>query len=209
MSPTRPLPCFALLLAAAVLPPSAQGQASVDAATAVCERSARQTLASQAAPTEVVFTGSASLDASLSNDSQVVLRGSGRSRSAAGTRSFGYSCTVDLRTNEAVGLVLRDIAPAVVKAAPARPPAEPDLSALSPTACESSAVEALRKRWPRVAKITFDTGSRRFSQPSTSVAQLHGSGLAQPMPGAPNTVFSFECAIDPHDGWVIRTTIAG
>lgn len=209
MRPTLPLLRFALLLAAAVLPPSALAQSGVDAAAAVCERSARQTLASQAAPTDVVFAGPPSLDASLSNDTQAVLRGSGRSRSAAGTRSFGYSCTVDLRTNEAVGLVLRDIAPAVVNVAPAKPPSEPDLSALSPTACESSAVEALRKRWPRVAKITFDTGSRRFSQPSASVAELHGSGLAQPMPGAPNTVFTFDCAIDPRDGWVIRTTISG
>lgn len=177
-------------------------------AAAVCERAARQTLAGQAS-TEVVFNGPPLTEISLSNESQSVMRGTGRSRGASGVRPFNYLCTVDLATREAVGMVLRDQAPLSARPAPGRPPAEPDLSALSPAACESSAVEALRRQWPQVSKISFDRSTRRFRQPNAEMAELHGSGIALPAPGAPNTVFTFDCAVDPRDGWVIRTSVSG
>ena len=100
-------------------------------------------------------------------DGQIVLRGAGRWRAPTGMRSFTYTCNVDVKSSEAVAVVLRDTTPqAAAKAPPPRPPAEPDLSELSPAACESSAVAALKARWPRVSQISFDPRTRVFKQPS-------------------------------------------
>ncbi len=185
------------------------GGSTTAAAVAACERAARQTLSVQGArPVEVSFSGAPVVQPRLASDSQTVLRGAGRWRGANGVRTFNYSCDVDLRTFEAVGLVLRD-STVVAEAAPARPPLEPDLSELSPAACESSAVSALQKRWPFVSKISFDSATRSFRQQSASVAEFHGSGLALPAQGSPVTVFEFECAIDPRDGRVLRTSLSG
>jgi hypothetical protein len=109
-----------------------------------------------------------------------------------------------------IGLVLRDaISVAARPEAPARPPAEPDLSFLSPAACESSAVLALKQRWPRVSQISFDPETRSFSQDSDRSAALHGRGRALPAPDAPATLFGFDCEIDPRDGRVLATRVSG
>src|SRR5664279_3726826 len=111
------------------------------AAAQACERETRQALTSKSAGrVEVTFNPAPVVQQSLSNDSQMVLRGVARWRSAGDVLSISYSCNVDLRSFE-VGLVLRDTTPVAAPAKPARAPAEPDLSALSPAACESSAVE--------------------------------------------------------------------
>jgi len=146
---------------------------------------------------------------SLSNDSQIVFAWLGSWRGANGVRSFEYSCNLDLRTPEAVGLVIRDSSPVATQAAPARPPPEPDLSHLSPAACESSAAAALKQRWPRVSQISFDSGTRSLLQESPSKAELHGQGRAQPAPGSPPTYFGFDCEIDPRDGRVLATRVSG
>jgi len=137
-----------------------------------------------------------------------VLRGAGRSRGAGGVRSFEYGCNVDLHTSEAVGLVLRDTIVIAAKREPQRAPAEPDLSHLSPAACESSAVQALKQRWPRVSQITFDAETRSFAQESAEQAALHGRGRAQPAPDVPATLFGFDCVIDPRDGRVLSTRVS-
>lgn len=178
-------------------------------AVAACEQAARQSLGPQAQSAEVTFSPPPTVQEGLSSDNQVVLRGAGRWRSASGLRSFTYSCNVDLRTAKAVGLVIRDAAPVAAAAAPARMPAEPDLTALSPAACESSAVQALKRRWPRVAQIRFDNATRSFQQKTPSRAELHGHGRALPLPDAQPTHFGFECEIDTSDGRVVGMRISG
>jgi hypothetical protein len=210
---TRPF-AFLVLAAAAV---ATHGQVPADKALAVnpdavaaCERSAREALGSHGiAATDVTFSASPTVDKGLSNESQAVLRGSGRARGANGARTFDYSCNVDLRTSEAVGLVLRDTIVLAAKREPARAPAEPDLSHLSPAACESSAVQALKQRWPRVSQITFDAETRTFAQESPEQAALHGRGRALPAPDVPATLFGFDCTIDPRDGRVLATRLSG
>ena len=177
-------------------------------AVAACEQAARQSLGPQAQSAEVTFSPPPTVQEGLSSDSQVVLRGAGRWRGASGLRSFTYSCNVDVRTAKAVGLVIRDAAPAPATA-PARMPTEPDLTALSPAACESSAVQALKQRWPRVAQIRFDSATRSFQQKTPSRAELHGHGRALPVPEAQSTHFGFECEIDTRDGRVVGMRISG
>jgi hypothetical protein len=176
-------------------------------AVAACERAARQALPAPAAQAgDVVFNGTPTAQPSLSSESQVVLVGAGRWRGPGGARSFTYSCNVDPRAPESVGLVLRDSTPAATQ-----PPAplEPDLSKLSPASCESSAVRVLKERWPGVSKISFDGATRSFRQQSATSAELHGSGRALPTPSAPPTFFEFDCSIDPRDGRVVRTSVSG
>ena len=180
-------------------------------AVAACERAARQALAAQsAAASEVSFNGPPSVQTSLSTASQVVLRGGGRSRgSAGGSRGFTYNCNLDLHTDKVVGLVLRDTAPAAPSIAPARMASEPDLSALSPAACESRAAQALKQRWPRVSQISFDSGTRRFVQKTAGRAELHSHGRALPEPDSPSTHFGFDCEIDTRDGRVLEMRVTG
>ena len=92
---------------------------------------------------------------------------------------------------------------------PARGTLEPDLSHLSPSACEASAAAALKKRWPRVSDISFDGSTRSLSQESPAKAELHGQGRALPAPGSPHALFGFDCEIDPRDGRVLGTRISG
>ena len=163
--PRLPLAAAASVLALLGSAPAAAVDKAAFGAEAVtaCEQAARQSLGPQAQLADLTFSPPPTMQEGLSSDSQVVLRGAGRWRAAGGARSFTYSCNVDVRTAKAVGMVIRDAAPVAAPAAPARMPTEPDLSALSPTACESSAVQALKKRWPRIGQIRFDDATRRFA----------------------------------------------
>ena len=197
-----------LLAQAQAAPGKPEG--ALSASVAACERAARQTFGAQAPHDLEVTLGVPSMQPGLAGDGQVVLRGSGRWRGAGAVHTFSYTCNVDRGTSEALGFVMRDSTPAVAEvAAPTRASLEPDLSELSPAACESSAVVALQQRWPRVSKITFDSATRSLRQESASRAEFHGSGLALPAPGSPTTVFEFDCAIDPRDGRVLRTNLSG
>lgn len=181
-----------------------------DEAAAACEQSARRTLATRVTqPADVTFKAAPTAQPAQPGDTQLILNGEGRWRSADGFRNVRFTCYVDRDTLETVGMVLRDATPAAAKPAPAKKPAEPDLSHLSMASCESSAVQALQKRWPRVTQVTFDTDTRSFQQDSTDRAVLHGRGRALPAVGAPSTFFGFDCEIDPHDGQVLRTRISG
>jgi hypothetical protein len=198
----------AMLLSGAAAVLAADKAAFGTEAVEACEQAARQSLGPQAQSAEVTFSPGPTVQEGLSNERQVVLRGTGRWRNAGGSRSFTYSCNVDTRTAKAVGLVIRDAAPPPA-AAPARMPTEPDLSALSPAACESSAVQALKKRWPQVSQIRFESKTRRFQQKTPSRAELHGSGRALPVPEAQSALFGFECEIDTRDGRVVGMRISG
>lgn len=171
-----------------------------------CERAARQALAPRNPQGALIaFNGAPSLDAAMSSASQQVLRGTGRWKGADGERAFAYTCNVDVKSGESVGLVLREAAPPDVAA----PAIDPDLSHLSPAACESRAAAELKARWPRVSQISFDTGTRSLRQDSASSAELTGRGRALPAPGDPAAHFGFGCEIDPRDGRVLAARVWG
>jgi hypothetical protein len=178
---------------------------------AACEKAARQALALPPSDrAELSFDTAPAVQANLSQGSQIVLRGAGRWRAGSGTRSFNYSCNVDPSNVEAVGVVVRNTTPVAAVAAPA--PArrvDPDLSHLSPQACESKAAAALAQRWPRVAQISFDSSTRSLQQDASGRAELRGQGRALPTPNAPFTYFDFGCVIDPRDGKVLSTRVSG
>ena len=191
---------------------SATSAAAVDAdALASCERAVRQALLPAARTTaQVRFSSPPSVQPSLSGDGRLVLRGDGQWRDGSAERKFSYSCNLDPGSGEAVGVVLRQAAPPTGATTDARAIIEPDLSHLSPSACESSAATKLKQRWPRVSKISFDSDTRSLTQQSGSRAELRGQGRAQAAPESPVlTHFGFECTIDPRDGRVIDMRLSG
>jgi hypothetical protein len=146
----------------------------------------------------------------MPDGSQIVLQGEGQWREAAALRKFKYSCTLDPHSSEAVGVVIRQMGPPLAAQVESKPIKDPDLSHLSPSACESGAAAALQQRWPRVSQITFDAETRSLTQQSASSAELHGQGRARPAPDSPALVhFGFDCTFDPRDGRVIGTRLSG
>jgi len=182
-----------------------------DASIAQCERAVRQALLPQVGSTgEVRFSATPTVPRSLSDGSQIVLQGEGQWREAAAPRKFKYSCNLDPRSGEAVGVVIRQADPPLAAQAGSKPIKDPDLSHLSPSACESGAAVALQQRWPRVSQITFDSETRSLTQQSASRAELHGQGRARPAPESAALVhFGFDCTIDPRDGRVIGMRLSG
>lgn len=175
-----------------------------------CERALRQALLPQAGATAEVRISAAPGPRSLADDSQIVLQGEGQWRDGATLRKFQYSCNFDPRSGEAVGVVIRQTLPPLAAQAEAKPIEDPDLSHLSPSACESGAAVALQKRWPRVSQISFDAETRSLTQQSPSRAELHGQGRARPAPESSVLVhFGFDCTIDPRDGRVIGMRLSG
>jgi hypothetical protein len=184
--------------------------APADEAVAACEQAARRTLSStRGSAADVTFNAPAAVLPGAGDATERVLRGAGRVRRDGASRGFTYSCSVDARTGDVAGVVVRDTVAASERAAVARTPVEPDLSQISPAACETAAASALQRRWPKVARISFDAQTRALQQDSLGNADLRGQGTAQPVPGAPSTHFSYRCAIDARNGRVLATRIDG
>ena len=193
---------------AASSPALAPAHAAANAADA-CERAVRQSLASRAGPAaELKFAAAPAVQPSMSNGGQLVMQGAGSWRAGGLLRRFEYSCNLNPRNPEAVGVLIRDLTPPSAEAASARAVIEPDLTNLSPAACESAAAAALKKRWPAVSQLSFDSSTRRLSQDSPSKALLRGQGKALPSPNAPLTHFEFDCDLDPRDGRVTAMRVS-
>lgn len=191
--------------------PSAASPSIGGEALAQCERAVRQALLPQSGTAaDVRFSGKPPLPRAPADGSQIVLQGEGQWREAAALRKFKYSCNIDPNSGQAVGVVIRQAATPQAEQAEPKPIKDPDLSHLSPSACESGAAVALQQRWPRVSQITFDTETRSLTQQSASRAELHGQGRARPAPESPVIVhFGFDCTIDPRDGRVIGMHLNG
>jgi len=189
--------------------PAGAKSATNGAAAAACERATRGTLSTtRGAVSDVSFNAPPAAVAGPVDSPEIVLRGAGRVRSGTGTRNFSYSCNFDTRSGEVSGVVVRDAAGEGAQAVPAAARSvEPDLSNVSPTACESAAATALKQRWPTVSRIAFNPDTRAMEQDSLGNAALRGQGTAQPAPNAPSTHFTYACSIDPRNGRVLATRI--
>ena len=195
--------------AAAASAPIAVGQpAGRVAAVAACERAAQDTLRdTRGATASATFTGAPVLAPGPADGAELTLRGSGQARTAGAVRPFSYSCTFDTRSNAVTGLVLRDVAISTQAPATQRM-VEPDLSQISPTACESAAAGSLKRRWPGVASIVFNANARQLSQQEGSHAVLRGQGTAVPSLREPTTHFAYDCTVDLRNGRVVAVRIA-
>lgn len=190
--------------------PAAEGSATGDQkAAAACEKAVHELLATKGTPSaEVKFAASPTPQPRLSGEGQIVLQGAGSWQAGGASNSFAYTCNVDAESFEVAGIVMRDTSPASSKVTPVRSSLEPNMANLSPTACESSVAAILRKRWPRVSEISFESSTRHLNQSGPNMTELHGRGRALPAPGAAISYFGFDCEIDSRDGRVIKTQVS-
>lgn len=200
--------------AASAAAPTARAAANgLPPATAVqaCELAVRATLRNaRGAAAEVSFNAPPAALPGSADGGDLLLRGAGRARSGGNARTFTYSCTYDTRASSVAGVVLRDAAPADERAAaaPVRT-VEPDLSRISPSACESAAATALKRRWPNVGRIAFNADTRSLIQDSAGTAKLEGQGTAQPQIGSElSSHFRYQCALDAASGRVLALRLA-
>jgi hypothetical protein len=210
LAPLAALGCCASAFAATAAAPGAPaasgpiGNAAQRAAAAACESAATETLRSGrgGAGASVGFNAPPAVVPGPADAVELTLRGAGRVQPAgnAPARPFSYSCSYDTQGDKVTGIVVRDAGPPQASAAPK--PVDPDLSFVSPAACESAAADALKRRWPYVSRIAFNTDTRQLSQDASGEAHLQGQGTALPNVGAPATHFAYDCVIDARNGRV-------
>jgi hypothetical protein len=174
---------------------------------AACERAAQQTLRdTRGANAAASFSAPPTALPGAADAGQITWRGAGQVRTATGLRPFSYSCNYDTQNAAVTGVVLRDTG------APERTPqprsVEPDLSHVSPVACESAAASALKTRWPNVTQVSFNADTRQLSQDTSGTAHLRGQGSARPSLREPATYFGYDCQIDARNGRVLGLRIA-
>jgi hypothetical protein len=198
MHPVRALvhAVAALIVPAAALPVAAQ-TAAVDATAAgeQCETAVAETVRRMRGreAQEVQFVGAKRALTPVSDD-ETGVKGEGRYRGSAGrTMPFTYSCYYNLKTSATSGVVFRDTAGSPP---PAEAPWQPDLTNVSPEACESAAAASLKERHPRVGRITLGSDSRRVRPGSNGRIVLEGKGAVQPAPGMNAVPFSYACEFE-------------
>jgi hypothetical protein len=191
-------------------PAAARASTGLPSANAVqaCELAVRSTLRNaRGAAAEVSFNAPPAAAPGAADGGETLLRGAGRAKSGGNARTFTYSCTYDTKSDSVAGVVLRDAAPTGDRAAAAAVPVrtvEPDLSQISPGACESAAASALKRRWPNVGRIAFNADTRSLIQDSAGTAKLEGQGTAQPQPSSELSAhFRYQCALDAASGRVL------
>ena len=81
---------------------------------------------------------------------------------------------------------------------------QPDLTHVSPEACESAVAAVLKDRHPRVGRIVFGSESRRLQPAANARIGLQGKGAVQPAPGMNALPFDYRCEIDPRNGRVLQ-----
>src|SRR5690606_29351512 len=110
------------------------------------------------------------------------------------TTTFTYSCFYNTKSGETTGIVFRDTggsAPVAEAAA-----WQPDLSNVSPQACESAAAAALKEKHPRVGRIVLDADTRRVAPGPNGHLLLEGAGAVQRAPGMNANTFRYRCEFD-------------
>lgn len=129
------------------------------------------------------------------------VKGEGRYHRGAATVPFTYSCAFNVVTGGTSGVVFREAAG--VAAARASAPWQPDLTNVSPEACETAVAAVLKDQHPRVAAIAFRSETRRLQPAGGAQVGLEGQGTLQRAPGMNPNAFRYRCEFDPRTGKVV------
>lgn len=140
---------------------------------------------------------------SPATDDETSVRGEGRYRAGGASVPFTYSCAYNARTEATSGVLFRD---AGAPRAAAEKAFEPDLTNVSPEACESAAAGVLKTKHPRVGRIVFGSDSRRMQAGADGLVQLSGQGAVERAPGMNAIPFSYRCELNPRTGKVVGAT---
>lgn len=140
-------------------------------------------------------------------DEETDVKGEGSYRGGAGgPRPFSYSCAYNLKAGTTSGVVFRDLGPSRPDNAEAA--WQPDLSTLSPEACESAVAAVLKGKYPRVGRIAFGSDSRRLRPAPKGRSGMTGQGSVERAPGMSLIAFDYQCEFEARTGKVVsaRTT---
>lgn len=137
---------------------------------------------------------------------ETAVKGAGRYRAATGSAvPFTYTCTYNSQTGAATGAMFRETGPRPSAAAEAKP-WQPDLTHVSPEACEAATAAALKDKYPRVGRIAFGSDTRRLQPAANDRIGLEGQGAVQRAPGMNAAPFKYRCEIEPRSGKVVQVT---
>ena len=137
-------------------------------------------------------------------DEETAIRGEGRYRAASGGGvSFTYGCVYDAASDGTSGVVFRETGG---QRAAAEKSFDPDLTNVSPQACESAAAAALKKLHPRVGRINFGSDSRSMQPGENGRVELVGAGSVERAQGMNLIPFSYRCEVDPRNGRVVAVS---
>jgi hypothetical protein len=192
---------LALGLTAAVPRPALAAPADTAKATERCEAEVSETIRRMRGrdAKEVQFLAAKRV-LLPSGEDETAIKGEGRYRGAGGSVSFTYSCAYSAASDATSGVVFRDAGAA--RAAPEKA-FEPDLSNVSPEACEAAAANALKRQHPRVGRINFGSDSRRMQPGTNGRVELVGKGSVERAPGMNLIPFSYRCQVEPRSGKVV------
>ena len=195
-----------LVAAAAAQTPPVAAQGDSARALERCEAAVVETLRKLRGKRaqEVQFTP-AQRAVTASDDTEISVKGAGRYRTGAGAGAgtgapFSFSCSFNAKTGLASGVVLRE---AGADAARSQADWQPDISRVSPQACESAAAQLLKDKHPRVAQIAMEPDTRRLQPGPDDHILLLGQGAVQRAPGMNAVPFSYACEFDGRNGRLV------
>jgi hypothetical protein len=129
------------------------------------------------------------------------VKGEGRYRSASGVSvPFTYSCAYNAKTGGTSGALFRETG--AVRAG-AEAAWTPDLTHVSPAACETATAAALKDKYPRVGRIVFGSDSRQLRPAPNAHTSLEGKGAVERAPGMGAVPFEYSCEIETRSGKVV------
>lgn len=195
-----------LILSASLWPVApALAQPDIARATERCEQEVADTVRRMRGreARDVQFVASRRVLTPQAED-ETAIRGEGRYRAASGASvGFTYGCAYSAANDSTSGVVFRETSG---QQAVAERPFEPDLTNVSPQACESAAAAALKKMHPRVGRINFGSDSRRMQPGENGRVELIGSGSVERAQGMNLIPFSYRCEVDPRSGRVVNVS---
>jgi len=136
-----------------------------------------------------------------SSDDETSLKGEGRYRGASGrVMPFTYGCALNTKTGATSGVVFRELASA---AAAEEKAWQPNLTNVSPDACEGAAAANLKQKNPRVGRIVLDSESRQLKPGPDDRILLEGRGAVERAPGMNSVPFTYQCEVEPRNGRIV------
>lgn len=136
-----------------------------------------------------------------SQDDETGVRGEGRySSKTGGSVGFTYSCAYNAKSGTTSGVMFRD---AGAGTSQAESTWQPDLTFVSPDACETATAADLKQKYPRVARIAFGSDSRQLRPAADSNASLEGQGAVQRAPGMTVVPFNYRCEFNLRNGRLV------
>lgn len=130
----------------------------------------------------------------------VSVKGEGRYRRASAQVPFSYSCAFNVKSGGTSGVVFKE--GAQEQAADAKP-WQPDLTNVSPQACETAVAAVLKAQHPRVSGINFRSDTRQLQPAASARVGLEGQGSLQRAPGMNASAFKYRCEFDEGSGKVL------